>query len=265
MSSPVANFFEGLVAQVSAGSELAGLVGPPKRAHLLAGLFDSYYADVDREVIFDTSRAWTAQANDLLTLYPQARILCCVRDVAWVMDSLKRQYRAHAFENTRLFNSAAERATVYTRVETLAHANRLVGFAWHALREACFSDVAERLMLIEYDLLCHRPRDVLRLVYEFLGEEPFDHDFTRVSYDAPDFDAALGLAGLHRVRPKVEPQTRRSILPPDLFAHYGQLSFWRDMPTSKAYRVVARPTQAQARDMPEARTSIAGTAELQPA
>jgi hypothetical protein len=79
------------------------------------------------------------------------------------MDSLERQYRNNAFERTRLFNNPAERATVYTRVEALAHANRLVGVAWHALREACYSEFAERVLILEYDLLAARLADVFKL------------------------------------------------------------------------------------------------------
>jgi sulfotransferase len=256
MSSPVASLFEGIIAQVSAGSELAAIVDADQRARLLRGLFDSYYAGIAVPVILDTNRAWTAHLPGVMALFPTARIICCVRDVAWIMDSLERQFRANAFENTRLFNSAAERATVYTRVEALAHANRLVGFPWHALREACYGEQAERLVIVDYDLLVHRPADVMRLIYEFLGEAPFAHDFDHVVYDAPGFDAQLGLDGLHRVHPRVAPRERQTILPPDLFERYSRLAFWRDMPTSKAYRIVARADEAQATTMPEPRQKI---------
>ena len=40
--------------------------------------------------------------------------------------------------------------------------------------------------------------------YEFLGEELYQHNFENVEYDAPEFDAQLGLDGLHRVHRKVE-------------------------------------------------------------
>ena len=191
MSSPIASLFDHLIAQVSAGSELSTMVDDAQRARLLRGLFDSYYADQPRPVIFDTNRAWTAQLPALMRLFPDAKIICCVRDVAWVMDSLERQYRNNTFEHTRLFNNAAERSTVYTRVEALAHANRLVGFAWHALREACFSEYAERVLVLEYDLLTLRPAEVFGLVYEFLDEKPFKHDFKKVEYDAPAFEWQL--------------------------------------------------------------------------
>src|SRR5262249_27347784 len=146
------------------------------------------------------------------------------------------------------FNNPAERATVYTRVEALANANRLVGFAWHAPREVCYSESAERVLILEYDLLAARPGDVFKLVYEHLGEKPFRHDFDKLEYDAPAFDAQLGLDGLHRVRPQVKPQQRRTILPPDLFARYAQLSFWRDLKESKAFRIVGQGGAEKQRD-----------------
>ena len=209
-------------------------------------------------MIFDTNRAWTAKLPALMRLFPDAKVICCVRDVAWVMDSLERQYRNNTFEHTRLFNNPAERSTVYTRVEALAHANRLVGFAWHALREACYSEFAERVLVLEYDLLANRPADVFKLVYEFLGEAPFAHDYSKVEYDAPAFDAQLGLDGLHRVHPEVKARPRATILPPDLFQRYAQLSFWRDLKGSKAFRIVTQGTAEKQREtMPESAQPIA--------
>ena len=192
-----------------------------------------------------------------MKLFPEAKLICTVRNVAWVMDSLERQFRDNAFENTRLFNNAGERSTVFTRVEALAKANRLVGFPWHALREACYSEFADRLVLVDYDLLVARPADVMKLLYEFLGEEHFDHDFSAVEYDAPAFDAQLGLDGLHRVHKKVEPRPRKTILPPDLFQRYAQLSFWQNLPDSAAYRIVVEQAEPQQATMPEPQQQIA--------
>ncbi len=238
MSSPIAALFDNLIAQVSAGTELSSMVNDTQRERLLRGLFENYYADCEAEVIFDTNRAWTAQLPALMRVFPEARVICLVRDVAWIMDSLERQFRNNAFEHTRLFQSHGERSTVYTRLEALAGSNRLVGLPWHALMEACYSEFADRLVIIDYDLLVHQPARVFALIYQFLGEEPFGHDFDAVTFDAPDYDGQLGLQGLHRVHSKVAPRPRSSILPPDLFERYSKLNFWTQLSNSCAYRVV---------------------------
>jgi sulfotransferase len=45
-------------------------------------------------------------------------------------------------------------------------------------------------------------------------------------YDEPDYDAELGMPGLHRVRPIIAPESRPVCLPPDLFARYAEANFW---------------------------------------
>jgi sulfotransferase len=171
---------------------------------------------------------WCSKLPALLDLFPGAKVIACVRNVAWVMDSLERLYRANPYENTKLFNDDSERNTVYSRVDTLAQRNRLVGFAWSALKEAYYGAQASSLLLVEYELLVGAPEKVLKLVYDFIGEPWYAHDFNNIEYDAPEFDQALGLTGLHRVRSKIEVQERRCILPPDLFEKYSALSFWQD-------------------------------------
>jgi sulfotransferase len=106
-------------------------------------------------------------------------------------------------------------------------------------------------LLVEHDLVVSRPADVFKLIYEFLGETPFAHDFNNVPFDAPELDAQLGLDGLHRVHPKVEPLARQPILPPDLFERCNKLPFWRDMPTSKVFRIVAQAEHTQSQAMPQ--------------
>ncbi|MEE4309837.1 sulfotransferase [Pseudomonas alliivorans] len=235
MSSPVGSLFSSILGQCSAGSEFSSVINTDMRRRLLRGIFDSYYADQSaKDVVFDTSRGWTSRLPALKDLFPQCRMIACVRNVAWVMDSIERLYRANPFENTRLFNDDVERNTVYSRVETLAQRNRLVGFAWASLKEAYYGEHAGSILLIDYDLLSQAPDRVMRLVYDFIDEPWFEHDFNNLSYDAPQFDDALGVSGLHKVKPRVALEPRATILPPDLFEQYSKLSFWNDGAASAA-------------------------------
>lgn len=235
MSSPIAGLFEGIIAQVSAGNEMASMVNEQQRKRLLKGLFESYYADYSEEVIFDTNRGWTAKLPALLAVFPYTKVICLVRDLAWIMDSMERQFRNNPFENTRIFGNAQQRATVYSRVEAMANPNGMVGYPWHALREACYSEHADRLLLVDYDLLVAKPQEVFKLLYGFIDEPYFEHEFDNVEYDAPEFDSDLGMKGLHRVHKVVAPRPRQTILPPDVFKEHHNKAFWRTLKNSKAY------------------------------
>jgi sulfotransferase len=241
MTSPVGSLFSSMLNQFGAGSEFGPVIDQSTRRRLLRGIFDAYYAEqTGKPVIFDTNRLWCAKLPAVLDLFPNAKVIACVRNVAWVMDSLERLYRANPYENTKLFSDDVERNTVESRVDTLAQRNRLVGFSWAALKEAYYGEQAASLLVLEYELLAQAPERVLRLIYEFIGEPWFEHDFNNVSYDAPEFDQALGLAGLHRVRPTVKLADRRTILPPDLYEKYSALSFWRDGAGSAANVIRAK-------------------------
>lgn len=249
MTSPVGGLFRGMLNQLGAGSEFGPVVTKEQRRRLARGLFDSYYADqAGKDIIFDTNRMWSAQMPALMDMFPGAKLIACVRNVAWVMDSIERRYRANPFEITRLFNDDGERNTVYSRVETLAQYNRLVGYPWAALKEAYYGEHAASLLLLDYDLLAQAPRHVLPLIYQFLGEPAFEHDFERVQYDAPEFDEALGLHGLHQVRPQVDMVRRQTILPPDLFEKYSKLSFWQDQSNSRANVITVKPPAPHAEE-----------------
>lgn len=242
MTSPVGALFRGMLNQLGAGSEFGPVVTKEQRRRLARGLFDSYYADrQSKDVIFDTNRMWSAQLPALMDMFPGAKLIACVRNVAWVMDSIERRYRANPYEITRLFNDDTERNTVYSRVDTLAQRNRLVGYPWTALKEAFYGEHAESLLLVDYELLAQAPQQVLPLIYQFIGEPAFENDFERVSYDAPEFDDALGLHGLHKVRQQVGIERRPTILPPDLFEQYSKLSFWHDTGGSRASVITAKP------------------------
>jgi sulfotransferase len=243
MTSPVGSLCSAVLGQVSAGSEFAPVVGRDKRRALLRGLFDAYYADVGKDVIFDTNRAWSARLPLVHDLFPQAKVIACVRNVAWIMDSFERMYRANPYEHTRLFGAAGARGTVYSRLEGLAQHDQTVGYAWSALREAFYGEHASSLLLIDYELLTRAPAKVLPLVYDFLGEPHFEHDFDNVEYDAEEFDQQLGAPGLHRVKAQVKFTPRPTVIPPDLFDKFNQMSFWSDTSGSAANVIAPQPAQ----------------------
>lgn len=241
MSSPVNALCGAVLGQVSAGSEFAAVVGTDKRRTLMRGLFDSYYSDVAKDVVFDTNRSWCARMPMVHDLFPQAKVIACVRNVAWIMDSFERMYRANPYESTRLFGANAR--TVYGRLEGLAQHDGTVGHAWSALREAFYGEHASALLVIDYELLSRAPAKVMALVYDFLDEPHFEHDFDNVEYDAEEFDTRLGAPGLHRVKAQVKFTPRPTIIPPDLFDRFDKMSFWNDKAGSAANVITAQPVQ----------------------
>ncbi len=240
MSSPVAALMNSSLEQTGANSEFYTFFDSAKRQRLISAIFRAYYEDqATKAVIFDTNRIWTARMHQLVELFPHFKMVCCVRNPAWIMDSFERIYRKNPFDYSRMF-TPANRGTVYSRCESLISANGTVGSAWTALKEAYYGEHSERLLLLDYDLLVSNPARSMELLYQFMGLPHFQHDFTQVEYDVPEFDQKLGVDGLHRVRKSVEFAPRRNILPPDLFSKYQEMAFWLDHAGTNASIIAAK-------------------------
>jgi len=226
MTSPVGSLFMTLQGAMSRRNEGAVFIDESRKRELLKGLFSNYYFNIHpHQLVFDTNRAWCSKLPTLVRLFPQAKVICCVRHVPWIMDSIERLIRENAFELSGIFGFEPTN-TVYTRVSRLATSDGLVGFALDALREAYWGEHADRLILVGYEALAKQPEQTLRLLYEFLGEPWFAHDFDNVEYEADDFDLALGTPKLHTVRRKVGWIERVSVLPPELFNRFANDAFW---------------------------------------
>lgn len=240
MSSPISGLVQGCLEQMSAGSEFYTFFDEAKRKKICHALFESYYEEQSgKDIIFDTNRNWTARLHQLNELYDDFRVICCIRNPAWVLDSFEKIYRKNPFDYSRIY-SQQTRQSVYSRCEALASITGSVGSAWSALKEAYYGEHSNKLLLIDYDLLTQYPGRTIELLYEFLDEPVFRHDFNNVGYEEGEFDEQLGAKGLHTVKQKVEFKPRRSILPPDLFEKYSDMQFWQDSTGTSANIISAK-------------------------
>ncbi len=228
MTGPAGSLVEALLRAMSMNNESAIFISDAQREALLRAVFTTLYADVPSDhVVFDTNRMWCAKLPLLATLFPSARVICCVRDVPWIFDSFERLVRSNKLQPSGIFNFEPG-GNVYSRVEGLGGGNGIVGYAWSALREAFCGEESDRLLALTYETLTSDPAKAIATVYEFIGEKPFQHDFEHIAFDASEFDRRLGTPGLHAVHRRVTHQERRSVLPADLFRKYESDSFWRD-------------------------------------
>jgi len=227
MSGPMAGLFDVLLGNMSRSSEFSIFITDAQRQRILRGVFTSFYADSDKEIVFDTSRAWCGRLPALKTLFPDVKIIVCVRDIAWIIDSFERLIRANAFQPSSIFNFATN-GTVYTRANGLSAPEGMVGRAYDLIKEAFYGEDARHLLLVQYETLTTQPERALAAIYDFIAEPGFAHDFDHIEFDAREFDAQTGTPGLHHVAPKIRPADRQTILPPDLFRRFQNQSFWRE-------------------------------------
>ena len=228
VTSPVLDLMTSLSRQMGAAAEYAPFFDDTRRARILTGVMAGFHAPAEGQIIFDTARLWTRQMALIATLYPNARVICCVRDLPWIMDSVERLLQKNPLQTSALFDHTAGLSIATRVVSMMEQGKGFIGAPWSALREAWFGPFAARLILIRYETLAEQPAETLDRLYDLLGEPRFAHRFKAIAHEEPAYDAKLGMPGLHDVRAEVALARRPSILPPELFKQYNGASFWLD-------------------------------------
>lgn len=241
MTSPVGGLVAGLMRLMSQENEGAVFIEEDQRARIMKACVEAYYADIHPDkLVIDTNRGWTTRLAALARLYPKAKVICCVRNPAWVLDSVERLVRRNNLEPSGIFRFDPG-GTVYSRAEGLMGAGGMIGFALSGLRQAVYDECNDRLLLVRYESLTRETQKTLAAIYDFIGEPVFEHDPDNIEqdFDALMFDARIGAPGLHAVGSKVRNRERNTILPPDLFAKYASDAFWdRQEHLPKAVRLI---------------------------
>jgi sulfotransferase len=226
ISGPAARLAQCIHLETQAQAGYKAACTPERRERTIRACIDGYYAESPAEVIFDTSRGWTRLTNVVRTSFPGGKIICCVRDVSWIFDSFERLWQQNGRPVTSLW-SPEEALDVYKRFRACVSEDRVIDFALAGLREAVFGPDRDLIMLVEYGDLATNPAGVMADIYDFIGEEPYAHDFNNVEASYDEFDADVNLKGMHTTRRAVSLVARSPIVPPDIWQAAEQLSFWK--------------------------------------
>ena len=104
---------------------------------------------------------------------------------------------------------------------------RTLGFAYNAVKQAITGEFQDSIMIVEYDTLAKKPDETMKRIYNFIGEEFYQHDFDNVEASYDEFDDEVQLPGLHTTRKKVEFKQRPTILPPDIWQRVQGMEVWK--------------------------------------
>lgn len=229
ISDPVYDFVKGKIAAVNANVGMKDVVPEARLLDLMRADFDAFYKN-GNEVCFNTSRSWAADTALLKQLYPDFKMIVTIRSIPWILDSFERLHRKNPLQIKPLYDHI-DWPSVYERCHMLMgnipNQNARVKVPLDYVKQAASSEEKYQIIFIEYEALASHPKEVMQHIYDFIGEEWYEHDFsdTEASYD--NYDADAKIEGLHRVRKYVELISRESILPPDLFGMYSEYDFWK--------------------------------------
>jgi sulfotransferase len=225
MSSPVYRAFSNLQKDFSADNEFSFETSDTQRINILRGLFASYYSTHPQKIIFDTNRGWTSKLPSIAQIFPSAKLICLVRPIVEIIESVERIVRSNNLSPSRIFNFEPN-TNVYSRVDSMLLPSGLIGSALNNLKDGFYGPEGGRILLLSYHRLISEPSLVLENIYDFLSVPKFIHDFNSIEYSSVRYDEHVGLPGLHTVKNKITHSEHESVLPTDIAARFRGTAFW---------------------------------------
>ncbi len=225
ISGPAARMVRSIVNEAQAQGGYRTQCPEAKRKKLIQNLMHTYYED-SNEISFDTNRGWTLMTALMRDVFPDIKMICCVREVPWILDSFEQLLHKNPYSTSSLF-SAEESVDIYSRAAALLRPDRTVGFALNGLKQAVYGADQDMILMVNYDDLCKAPEAVMKDIYQFIGEDDYAHDFSNLAASYDEFDQDVNLKGMHTVRKTLTNIVRDPILPPDLWHQAASLSFWK--------------------------------------
>lgn len=212
----------------------------PQAAKIIASVMDNYYSDVEKRVIIDKNRSWVNRLHYIPGYFGvEAKVLCPVRNIDEILTSFITMGRRTPITAEGKINFIDEMLiknnvllTDDNRCEFLASPNGILGQSYFGLRQALMEGKQKSLHFIEYDDLMNNPEDTMRKIYEFLGLEYYEHDFSKIENKHKELDAEVyGLSDMHDVRGSLSKTSAdpRDILSEKTLERCVGLEFWRNL------------------------------------
>jgi hypothetical protein len=95
---------------------------------------------------------------------------------------------------------------IENRLDMWAGVGGPVGMAYNRIKDAQARGWGPQMHFVRYEMLTAKPAETMAAIYQFLGEELFQHDFENVAQVTTEDDRVYGFAHLHTIRPQVQAQ-----------------------------------------------------------
>ena len=260
-SSPVLGAMYAVEENFTNNELYTGYPKPNQVREIIGSIPHHFYSDVQQPVVFDKNRAWTARVPYIEGyIGQQAKILVPVRRVDEILTSILTMVHRNPFQEGQPRINFVDEQLVktntpindYNRCMYLLNGGGIVYESLNAIMEGFTQNVRDKMHFVDYNDLVSNPEKIMEDIYDFLGEEYYEHDFDSLSNIHREDDLnTYGLSDMHEVRSELKKTapTPASVLPPEILDLYEQnkssLEFWGtfDIIKLEATKIKAPPTK----------------------
>lgn len=203
----------------------------------IGALLPNYYNGIDKPVIIDKNRSWLRRIDKIQYYFgiENPKIICTVRDLSEILASFIEMIHRNNSTGTNFVDKELSKVKApindFSRCQLIASDGPL-GRSYSGLQIAIDMGFRPNIHFVEYNDLMSDPRNTMIKIYEFLGEEYFEHDFNNVQKTVQEDDGAIyGLPDMHDVRPSIKSISKNpsEVIPQKVIDDVKGLEFWRTL------------------------------------
>lgn len=238
-SSPVLSTMYVIEDHLAKNELFLGYPKPEQAKNLISGVIDQYYTDTEKPVVIDKNRAWPGRIPYIEGYMGQkAKIIFPVRDVEEILTSFLTMIHRNPFkEGNPRINFIDEQLVKnniplndLNRCNFLISPQGILGQSLGCAEDCIKRDLRDRLHFVEYKDLVNKPQETMNKIYDFLGEDRYDHDFSNVVNVHRERDLEVyGVEDMHEVRQELKSTapSPEAILPKQVLDGCKGTDFWR--------------------------------------
>ena len=242
-SSPVLSSMYNIHEDFQSNELYTGYPKPNQVNEIIGSVIEHWYSDIDKPVVIDKNRAWCARVPFIEGYIKQeAKIIVPVRRIDEILASILTMIKRNPFkEGQPRINFVDEQLVKFdipindeNRCQYLL--SNQGGIVWESLNATKLGvdeGHSDKFLFVDYNDLVKDPQKELNEIYEFLGEEPFEHTFENLSNQHREADiTTYGLGDMHEVRSELKKVSTdpSEILPDSIIELYNSnksnLEFW---------------------------------------
>jgi sulfotransferase len=212
----------------------------PQAAKIISSVLENWYGDVEKPVIFDKNRSWVNRLHYIPGYFGiEPKVLYPVRNIDEILTSFISMYRRNPYTGQGRISFLDEMLIKSNiplsddnRCEALCGPSGIVGASYNGLKQVFAEGKEKQIHIIEYDDLTNNPEETMKKIYDFLGQEYFQHNFEHIENIHREKDKEVyGMADMHDVRSKLGKVSANptEVLSENILAKCTGSEFWRNV------------------------------------
>jgi sulfotransferase len=251
-SSPVLGAMYATHDNFQSNELYTGYPKPNQVNEIVGSVIEHWYSDIDKPVVIDKNRAWCARVPFIEGYIKQeAKVIVPVRRIDEILASILTMIKRNPFQEGQPRINFVDEQLVKFNIPIndenrcqylLSNQGGIVWESLNATKIGVEEGHSDKFLFVDYNDLVKDPQKELNEIYEFLGEEPFEHTFENLSNNHREDDiTTYGLGDMHEVHSELKKVSTdpSEILPDSIIELYNSnksnLEFWN---TDKSVKTV---------------------------